>query len=372
VTARDELLARARELRAHLRERPANAGAFSEDTQTRLRDAGFHRMLVPRRFGGAEADLDTFLGVVRELARGCPATAWCVAVLAGGPLRVRAVLEPAQQAELLADTGFVCASGGAGAVRAVADGGGWVLDGTLQGCLGAGRASHLLGRALAASPGEPLRLVFVAPRNRFEALDEDGGAVVRFERARIGGELARLDAAAAAGEAPEAPPDPWGTGVGPAARAAVFAGAAVTAAEILEALVRTEPDPESPGAARLLDADHQRWLGAALCRSSAAEILLQEAASVASREPLGWEEGAPASPGAALLLGMLAHESMRFSSDAIGGVLRAARPADPAAAAELGRIGRVLLTGSGDPWLAPEEAVARRLARHQLGLAPVA
>ena len=39
-------------------------------------DAGFYRILQPRRFGGYEFDLPTFTRVAIALARGCPASGW--------------------------------------------------------------------------------------------------------------------------------------------------------------------------------------------------------------------------------------------------------------------------------------------------------
>jgi alkylation response protein AidB-like acyl-CoA dehydrogenase len=38
--------------------------------------AGLFRMRAPRRFGGLEADLRTYMDVITELGRGCGSTAW--------------------------------------------------------------------------------------------------------------------------------------------------------------------------------------------------------------------------------------------------------------------------------------------------------
>ncbi|MFD4829799.1 acyl-CoA dehydrogenase family protein [Streptomyces uncialis] len=48
----------------------------AEENITALAEAGLLRLTVPRRFGGAEANLRTFLEVSSELARGCGSTAW--------------------------------------------------------------------------------------------------------------------------------------------------------------------------------------------------------------------------------------------------------------------------------------------------------
>ncbi|MFJ4771106.1 acyl-CoA dehydrogenase family protein [Streptomyces uncialis] len=48
----------------------------AEENITALAEADLLRLTVPRRFGGAEADIRTFLEVSSELARGCGSTAW--------------------------------------------------------------------------------------------------------------------------------------------------------------------------------------------------------------------------------------------------------------------------------------------------------
>lgn len=45
-----------------------------------LRDAGAFALSTPARFGGLEADLPTTVRVISELGRGCPSSAWLVAV----------------------------------------------------------------------------------------------------------------------------------------------------------------------------------------------------------------------------------------------------------------------------------------------------
>ncbi|MEF0863730.1 MULTISPECIES: acyl-CoA dehydrogenase family protein [Rhizobium] len=53
-----------------------------EETIGRLRDAGLLEILVPRQFGGHEADLTTAARVITELGRGCGSTAWVYGVAA--------------------------------------------------------------------------------------------------------------------------------------------------------------------------------------------------------------------------------------------------------------------------------------------------
>src|SRR3546814_15032619 len=47
-----------------------------EENIEAIREAGLYRLMVPRRFGGRQADFTTFLQVSSELARGDGSTAW--------------------------------------------------------------------------------------------------------------------------------------------------------------------------------------------------------------------------------------------------------------------------------------------------------
>jgi alkylation response protein AidB-like acyl-CoA dehydrogenase len=62
-----------------LRERANDAEArrrLPDDTIREAAEAGFLGMLTPRRWGGAESDVPTFLEATRRLANGCASSAW--------------------------------------------------------------------------------------------------------------------------------------------------------------------------------------------------------------------------------------------------------------------------------------------------------
>jgi 3-hydroxy-9,10-secoandrosta-1,3,5(10)-triene-9,17-dione monooxygenase len=66
----DDLVARARELAARFRERAVaaeQARTLPEESVAEILEAGFARILVPRRFGGYGLGLETSFEVVREL-----------------------------------------------------------------------------------------------------------------------------------------------------------------------------------------------------------------------------------------------------------------------------------------------------------------
>jgi 3-hydroxy-9,10-secoandrosta-1,3,5(10)-triene-9,17-dione monooxygenase len=84
IPDRDELVGRATALREQLwtdaaegdRQRHLTEGVFAA-----VADAGLLRLMTPRRLGGYAVDMPTFLDVVTELGRGCPAAAWVTSVL---------------------------------------------------------------------------------------------------------------------------------------------------------------------------------------------------------------------------------------------------------------------------------------------------
>jgi 3-hydroxy-9,10-secoandrosta-1,3,5(10)-triene-9,17-dione monooxygenase len=46
-----------------------------------LRDSGLCRLMVPKRFGGYETDIHTYIAVMAELGRGCGATSWVASLI---------------------------------------------------------------------------------------------------------------------------------------------------------------------------------------------------------------------------------------------------------------------------------------------------
>ncbi|MFF8566620.1 acyl-CoA dehydrogenase family protein [Streptomyces albidoflavus] len=54
---------------------------IAEENITALTEAGLFRLTVPRRFGGHEAGIRTFLEVTSELGRGCGSTAWVASLI---------------------------------------------------------------------------------------------------------------------------------------------------------------------------------------------------------------------------------------------------------------------------------------------------
>ena len=69
----DELLERARALRPVFAEKTEETEQLThipEDLHEKLQEAGFYQLLTPRRFGGHEVDLPTYVKIWMEIARG--------------------------------------------------------------------------------------------------------------------------------------------------------------------------------------------------------------------------------------------------------------------------------------------------------------
>jgi 3-hydroxy-9,10-secoandrosta-1,3,5(10)-triene-9,17-dione monooxygenase len=155
ITA-DELVARAAAMRDTLRARQAECeaqGRLPDATNREYVDAGFFRVLQPRRFGGFELGLETFLRIAIELSRGCPSSGWVFALTAGHAHTV--TMWPEQgQIELFGDGDFRCPLSNLPA-PAVHVEGGYRIDGWWDYGSGCDTATHFIGGiAVAGADGE--------------------------------------------------------------------------------------------------------------------------------------------------------------------------------------------------------------------------
>ena len=110
TTTADEVVARADALRPRLVEEQAATEArtrYSEEVHEIFTDAGFYRLLVPRRFGGLETDVETFYRVMVSVSRGCPSTGWMLTLGSGHALQIGSYWSEQAQAEIFGDGHFV-------------------------------------------------------------------------------------------------------------------------------------------------------------------------------------------------------------------------------------------------------------------------
>ncbi|GAB1511487.1 acyl-CoA dehydrogenase family protein [Actinophytocola sp. KF-1] len=175
-----DVLARAEAIAATLVERQAEVEErtyYAEDVHEAFSKAGFYRILVPRRYGGYEFGVDTFMRVVRTLARACPSTGWMYCLGAVHAVFAGTVFPERAQEEIFASGEFIAPATvmPAGTAERHPDGG-WVVDGTWGYCSGAPYATHFIGHALYTREEgqEPEPILFIAPRAQWRRLDDWG------------------------------------------------------------------------------------------------------------------------------------------------------------------------------------------------------
>jgi len=146
----DRMLKAATALRPLLREKQAEteaAGRVLDEVAEQCIEAGFFRILQPRRFGGYEFDLPSFAKIAIEIARGCPSTGWAVVFTAGHP-HVLAKFPEQAQIEAYGDNGEFRAPlvGGQGAAARKVEGG-YVINGAWDYGSGIDIATHFMATA---------------------------------------------------------------------------------------------------------------------------------------------------------------------------------------------------------------------------------
>jgi len=170
ICGAEELVARAA-VRGTLRERQAECeaqGRLPEETASDYIEAGFFRVLQPRRFGGFELGLEAFLRVAIELSRGCPSSGWVYALTAGHAHTVTVWPEQGQ-VELFGDGDFRCPFSNLPA-KAVRTDGGYRVDGWWDYGSGCDVATHFIGGV--AVEGEPGNTRWAAfPRDAYVIVD---------------------------------------------------------------------------------------------------------------------------------------------------------------------------------------------------------
>jgi 3-hydroxy-9,10-secoandrosta-1,3,5(10)-triene-9,17-dione monooxygenase len=178
----DEIVARAAAMRGLLREDAPAAeerGGYSIELHQAFTEAGFYRILQPRRFGGYEFGLDTLFRVVVEISRGDPGIGWSLCLAAAHVFHVASFYSEHAQAELMGLGGHFCSPHRAAPTGTAAPvDGGYTLSGKWDYASGITHATHFMATALAPDPkggDEPIPLVCVVPQSQVTVLDDWGG-----------------------------------------------------------------------------------------------------------------------------------------------------------------------------------------------------
>ena len=146
------VVARAKALIPAIREQADEAekiGHHTAELDARFTEAGFYRLLQPKRFGGYAFGMDTYWKVILAVAEGDAGTAWGLCLGAHHAPGVGAWFPEQGQVELFGATGnFKCPHRAAPMGTATPVDGGYVVKGQWDYCSGVGHATHFMGNTI--------------------------------------------------------------------------------------------------------------------------------------------------------------------------------------------------------------------------------
>ncbi|WP_066255265.1 acyl-CoA dehydrogenase family protein [Neobacillus drentensis] len=174
VTA-EELVQRAHDMIPWLKERAEeteNARKVSVDTIEKFRKAGFFKITQPARWGGYEMDLAVFCRVLMEIGRGCPSSAWNLAVLGVHNWEMGLLPEAAEDI-WNQNSNALIGSAYAPVGKATKVDGGWILSGQWPTSSGCDHTQWTIVGAYVVSEDEskPDHRAFLIPKSEYTILD---------------------------------------------------------------------------------------------------------------------------------------------------------------------------------------------------------
>ena len=179
--APEQMIARAEAMIPMLREQQDDAeerGYHSEEVHREFQRAGFSRICQPRRFGGYEFDLGTFLRTMVRISTGDPGTGWCLTLGSSHALVIATFFPEEVQAEVFAPDGdFRCPHPVAPVGEAVRADGGWRVSGKATYASGIPYATWALCSALvppASAEAAPAMMTLLVPRRDLTMLEDWG------------------------------------------------------------------------------------------------------------------------------------------------------------------------------------------------------
>ncbi len=148
-------------------------GHHTAELGRQFTEAGFYRILQPRRFGGYAFGLPTFWRVMLAISAGDPGTGWALTLGAHHVLTIGAWFSEAGQRDIFGSSGEFAAPH-----RALPSGtaepadGGYLVSGTWDYCSGSAHATHFMCNAMVA--GTTDRITAVMPMDQVTVLDDWG------------------------------------------------------------------------------------------------------------------------------------------------------------------------------------------------------
>ena len=176
MTTSQPVLDGVRDLLPTFRERADEAERLRvvpEASVKELEEAGFFRLLQPRRFDGLEADPVDFYTAVRDIASACGSTGWISSVIGVHPWQVALFADEAQQAVWGSDTRTRLSSSYAPTGKAVQAEGGFQLSGKWSFSSGCDHCQWvLLGGLVFNEEGQVVDFrTFLVPRENYQIID---------------------------------------------------------------------------------------------------------------------------------------------------------------------------------------------------------
>jgi len=179
----ETIVARARALIPEIRAQADEAeklGRHTAGLDQKFTEAGFYRMLQPRRFGGYAFDMRTFWRVMLAVAEGDAGTAWGLCLGAHHAQGLGAWFPEQGQIELFGPTGnFKCPHRAAPMGTATPADGGYVVTGQWDYCSGVGYATHFMGNTLVPGRESEGPLTICTPIENVTVIPDWGnGAII--------------------------------------------------------------------------------------------------------------------------------------------------------------------------------------------------
>ncbi len=179
VPSADELVARARAMIPTLKARAKACTAARNvpaETIAEMQEAGFFRIVQPKRFGGYEMNPNVFFDVQKLIAEGCMSTGWMYGVLGCHPYELALFHEKAQQEVWGADSSMLVSSTYQPVGQVEIVDGGFTLSGRWGFSTGSLHCGWVLLGALiwpAGGPGSgpPHMRTFLLPRSDYQIIE---------------------------------------------------------------------------------------------------------------------------------------------------------------------------------------------------------
>ncbi len=179
IPSADELIARARNLIPTLKSRAKECTAarnVSAQTVAEFQDAGFFRVLQPKRWGGYEMHPNVYFDILKTLAEGCMSSAWIYGVIGCHPYELALFHDAAQHDVWGTDSGTLVSSTYQPVGQVERTEGGFYLSGRWGFSSGSAHCNWVLLGALVwpeggPGSGAPDMRTFLLPRSDYQVIE---------------------------------------------------------------------------------------------------------------------------------------------------------------------------------------------------------